>query len=125
MNREKLAQFAQQKYLNLESYRRNGEGVRTPLWFAEAQGALYLYTLADSWKIKRIRNNPHVRIVPSNARGAPKGEWIDATARILEPSAGARVHELLRRKYGWQKRIAELFSRFSRKERAFLEVTPD
>ena len=29
-------QLAQSRYLNLESYRRDGTAVRTPLWFAPA-----------------------------------------------------------------------------------------
>ena len=41
MNGDKLAQFAEQKYLNLESFRKNGQGVRTPLWFVEDDGVLY------------------------------------------------------------------------------------
>src|SRR5262249_38406544 len=62
MRNDKLAQFANKKYLNLESYRRNGQGVRTPLWFVEDDGALYFYTVAHSYKVKRIRNNPRVRV---------------------------------------------------------------
>ena len=49
--------FSGRNYLNLETYRKSGVAVRTPVWFAEQGGILYLYTLADSGKVKRIRNN--------------------------------------------------------------------
>src|SRR5215470_12132426 len=105
MSNDKLSQFADRKYLNLESYRRNGQGVRTPLWFAEANGALYFYTLADSYKVKRIGANPRVRVAPCDMRGNVKGEWVDATARRLDAAESRRANELLDRKYGLAKRI--------------------
>ncbi|MGH7410946.1 MAG: hypothetical protein ACREJ6_07830 [Candidatus Methylomirabilis sp.] len=44
MTVDKLAQFSRQRYVNLETYRRNGQGVRTPLWFVEDRGVLYMLT---------------------------------------------------------------------------------
>ena len=41
-----LDRFRDRKYLNLETYRRDGEGVRTPLWFVEVGGLLYAETLS-------------------------------------------------------------------------------
>ncbi len=64
-----LAAFAGQKYLNLETFRKSGVGVRTPVWFAEKDGELLLYTLANSGKVKRIRNLRRLAGVSE-----PKGE---------------------------------------------------
>src|SRR5438876_10645099 len=75
-----LEPFDQEKYLNLESYRRNGVGVRTPIWFARNGERLYAYSWERSGKVKRIRNSPRVRIVPCSARGDPRGKWIEARA---------------------------------------------
>jgi uncharacterized protein len=122
MSNDKLAQFANQKYLNLESYRRNGQGVRTPLWFAEDNGALYFYTLADSYKVKRIGANPRVRVVPCDMRGNVKGEWVDATARRLDVVESRRVDKLLDRKYGLVKRITNFVSKFRVRERAYFAI---
>jgi PPOX class probable F420-dependent enzyme len=113
MSQEKLAAFAGQPYLNLESYRRNGEGVRTPLWFAEEDGVLYVSTPAESWKVKRIRRNPRVRIVPSTLAGKPRGEWVEATARLEDGPAAARAQALLIGKYGWQKKLINFFGRLA------------
>src|SRR5438128_10610399 len=103
MTLDKLSQFSREKYLSIESYRKNGKAVPTPVWFAEEGGRLYIYSLADAGKVKRIRNNPRVRVVPCSFRGEPKGEWIEARARILGPGEAARGHRLLDQKYGLMK----------------------
>jgi len=112
MNNQQFAQFAGQQYLNLESFRQNGEAVRTPLWFAEENGILFIYTLAAAWKVKRIRRNPQVRIAPCDIRGNVKGAWMDAEARILDAAEAAHGQELLRQKYGWKKKLSEFINRF-------------
>jgi PPOX class probable F420-dependent enzyme len=117
-----LTQFAHQQYLNLETYRKTGVPVATPVWFAEAHGTFYIYTLAHAGKVKRIRNNPQVRIVPRDARGHPTGEWVDATARILDAHGAARGHQLLNQKYGWLKRIGDVFSRLRRRPRVVIAI---
>jgi hypothetical protein len=56
--------FEKQKYLNIETFRKNGEGVRTPVWFVQDGEVLYARTIANSGKVKRIRNNGQVKIAP-------------------------------------------------------------
>ena len=89
-------------YVSLTTFRKSGEEVSTPLWFALADGRLYATTPRDSGKMKRIRNNPRVRLTPCNARGKPKGESVEGLARVLEegqaPEGGvAAFHEKYRR----------------------------
>ena len=114
MTRDTLARFANQRYVNLESFRKNGQGIRTPLWFVEAQGVLYMRTPAQSAKVKRIRNNPHVRIVPSDMRGNPKGVWIDGEATLIEAAEAEWVNQLVKRKYGLFKWLIDIRSRLKR-----------
>ena len=45
-----LQSFHAQNYISIESYRRDGRAVRTPVWFAEHGEELYVYTEADSGK---------------------------------------------------------------------------
>ena len=122
MNSNKLAQFAGRKYLSLESYRKNGQAVRTPVWFAEDGGLFYIYTLAGSYKVKRILNNPGVRIAPCDARGNVKGSWVDATARILDETGDRRTHELLNRKYGLIKRVFDVLAKLRHNQRASIAI---
>ncbi len=124
MTGSRSSQFTDQKYLNLESFRRNGQGVRTPIWFAEENGVFYAYTLADSFKVKRIRNNQRVRIAPCDVRGNVIGDWIEARARILDPADDPAVHRLLNKKYGLIKRIFDVFNLLRGGGRVSLAIEP-
>ena len=94
-------QFKNQQYINLETFRKSGVGVKTPVWFVEEGNAFYVWTEASSWKAKRIRNNGAVKITPSTASGEPVGEWVDAHATAdASPEALKHVTKLLKKKYG-------------------------
>jgi len=121
--------FAGRKYLNLETFRRSGEGVRTPVWFAAApreQGArkLYIYTIGNTGKVKRIRNNPRARIAPCDMRGRLLGDWVDARAEILQGEEAAQGMRLLNRKYVPWKQLLDFFALFRRRERIVLAIHP-
>jgi PPOX class probable F420-dependent enzyme len=73
MSANRVTPFAHQTYLHLETYRKTGRPVATPVWFAEDHGTFYLYSLGQAGKVKRIRHNPQVRIVPCDGRGNPTG----------------------------------------------------
>ncbi|MGD0611783.1 MAG: PPOX class F420-dependent oxidoreductase [Anaerolineales bacterium] len=104
MNR--LEPFAHQKYLNLETFRRNGEGVKTPVWFAQEGELLYIVTLGSSGKVKRIRNHGRVNVAPCRMNGKVVGSWVPALAReVTEPEVKARVDRLLDHKYGLMRKL--------------------
>jgi PPOX class probable F420-dependent enzyme len=106
--------FGAQKYLSLETYRRNGTGVRTPVWFAAAPdgSCLYVYSAADAGKAKRIRRSGAVRIALCDIRGRATGEWVDARATIVGPEEFARAMPLLNRKYWPWKAVLDLLMKF-------------
>ena len=81
-----MGQFASAQYLNLETFRKTGVGVRTPVWFALEKDVFYIYTLPEAGKTKRIRNNPKVRMAPCDMRGNLRGAWVEARARICDGS---------------------------------------
>jgi uncharacterized protein len=98
---EKLKLFEGKSYLNLETFRKNGAGVKTPVWFIQNDGALYVRTVAGSGKVKRINNNTGVQIVPCKMNGDPDGEWIKArAAEVNDPKTAEMVSCLLEKKYG-------------------------
>jgi uncharacterized protein len=111
MEGDALARFRGEKYLNLETFRKSGVGVRTPLWFVERDGVLYVRTPDDAGKLKRIRNSSRARVAPSTATGRPKGDWLDAEARFATPDETAAANALLNRKYGWMKLLIDLGTR--------------
>ena len=124
-----IAQFDKAKYFSLETFRKTGVGVRTPVWFAadptnRAEGTtrFYVYTLPDSGKVKRIRNNPKVRINPCTIRGDLRGAWIEGHARICAGDETARGQSLLNRKYGLAKSIGDFFSRLRGRVQCILAI---
>jgi len=122
MSSDKLKQFAGEKYLSIESYRKNGTAVATPVWFAQDDRELYVYSLANAGKVKRIRNNPRIRIAVCDIRGGLKGEWVEARARILDPMSAKRAHQLLDKKYGVIKKIGGWYSRLMKRERTSIGI---
>jgi PPOX class probable F420-dependent enzyme len=110
-NNSKISQFSNQKYINLETYRKNGQPVQTPVWFVLDNGIIYVRTDKNSGKIKRTKKNSHVRITPCNARGHPKGEWVDGETRIVSNSESERAFRLLDQKYGLQGKMIRMFNK--------------
>jgi uncharacterized protein len=87
------------KYLSLTSFRRDGTGVATPVWFVEAGGRLLVETDAGSYKVRRIRRDPRVTIAPCTATGRLRGTPVPAWAELLPDAEVARVERLMARKY--------------------------
>ena len=122
MSSPNLAPFVGQRYLNLESVKRDGTPVQTPVWFAEEQGVLYVYTLANAGKVQRIRRHPRIRIAPCTMRGTVTGPWVEADATIVDATTAAHGHTLLRHKYGWMKGLGDLYSRLMHRERVVIAI---
>ena len=101
-----LEQFSKKKYLNLETFRKSGESVQTPVWFVQAGETFYIQTVANSGKVKRIRHNGRVNIAPCKMDGKLIGSWVPAQAReVTDPEVSTAADRLLNRKYGLLKKI--------------------
>jgi uncharacterized protein len=122
--------FEGKQYLNLETYRKTGNGVRTPVWFAaapaEAGGAkLYVYSTADSGKAKRIRRTGVVKIAPCSAGGKVTGAWIAARAEIVGSEEFQLGMRLINRKYWPWKQLLDLSVMvFPRHQRVVIKIQP-
>jgi uncharacterized protein len=119
----KLARFGAAKYMSLETFKKNGQGVKTPVWFVLHNNAFYVYTKVDSWKVKRIRNNPRVRVAVCTMRGDIKGPWLDGTASQVDGDERLAADKLLDRKY-FLKKIFNFLSRINRHTRTMIKVEP-
>lgn len=103
-----LTQFSRQKYLNIETFRKNGVGVRTPVWFAQEGETLYIITMADSGKVKRIRRDGRVNVVACRMDGKVTGTWVPARVReVTDLEVGEQVNRLFDKKYGLLKKLFE------------------
>ena len=98
-------------YINLETYRRNGNAVTTPVWFTiDDDKMIYVVTRTETGKVKRLRNNSKVRIVPSSMRGQPKAEWLNGKATFATTEELERALKQRNKKYGFKARLSGLFS---------------
>jgi uncharacterized protein len=129
---QRLAALAAERHISLTTFKHDGRAASTPVWVVSDDGRrLLVWTGADTWKVKRIRRDAHVRVAPSDARGRVRGDAIDGEARLLGPDAAAIVQPLLRKKYGLLKRGLDAFNAFvrviSRRPKAeaeYIEILP-
>lgn len=106
--------------------------MKTPVWFAtdpsakldSADAKLYVYTIGESGKAKRIRNNPSVRIAPCNMRGDVQGDWVPARADIVSGAEAAQGIRLLNKKYFPWKQLLAFFASFRKREPTVFVIRP-
>lgn len=111
-----------QQFANLFTFRKSGEAVKTPVWFAEQGGKLYVMTIKDAGKVKRIRNNGRVLIGPADRTGTPLGPTVEARARVLGPGEEAVAKEALDRKYGLMKALFDFVGTLRGQDREWIEI---
>lgn len=115
--------LSEASYVSLETFRKDGTGVHTPVWIARTGNELGIFTNGDSYKVKRLRRNPKIRIAKCGATGALKGPWHDGTARVVEDKAGQEaILDALYRKYGWQMKLADWGARIARTKKNWVFV---
>jgi uncharacterized protein len=105
----KLEAFQNREYIRLETAKRNGQFVPTPVWFVVVDGRLFVRSYANSGKVKRMRNYPHVLVTPSDAMGKPHGLTIEGTAIRADGDAEIKISQLLYSKYGLMKMSFDLW----------------
>ena len=111
------------KYALLVTYKRSGESVATPVWFGVDDACLfYCRTGKLATKVKRIRNDPRVKIAPCTVRGAPKGPFAQGTARVLPEAEEERAERAIQSNYGTFRKIYE--GSAGSMDAYYLEVTP-
>lgn len=111
------------QYVSLTTYRKDGTAVSTPVWVSREGDKLYVWTQADSGKVKRIRNRGHVMVAPCDSRGRLQGEPVDAAAVILDdPADVERVQGLHHRKYGVVFRLFRGAGKVLRRGRGYVGI---
>jgi len=109
-----LLHFAGEKYINLETYRKSGSGVKTPVWFVESDdddnnNVIYIRTSDDTGKYKRIRHNQSVQLAPCDMRGSIKGKWVKGEARMANEEEKLKAFKMLEKKYGIMYKMTRMF----------------
>ena len=112
-------------YFSLATRKRSGEFVNTPVWFAPEGDSYYVFSAGNAGKVKRLRNFSEAKVAACTVSGTVTGDWLEAAAEVLESSGDqAMALNALRRKYGWQMKIGDVFSKLTGKydTRAYIRV---
>ena len=101
LNPRTLDALTRARYVSLTTYRKDGTPVATPVWHVVDDGRLYVWTEAGSWKVKRLRRDPRVKVVVCDVRGRiePGAAEAVGTGRLLDADGVEKVRRLLGRKY--------------------------
>lgn len=89
------------KYVQLTTFRKDGTPVSSPLWAALDGDKLLMWTVTDSWKVKRLRRNPAVVVQACDVRGKQTyGDPVSGTAQILDTPGSDHARDVVQKKYG-------------------------
>jgi PPOX class probable F420-dependent enzyme len=111
-------------YLSLTTYKRDGRGVATLVWFVVDEGRIYFRAPAASGKVKRIRANATVLFFACDRDGRRLGPSFRGQARLLPREERSRPHTKLLGKYGLVSRLFALTFVLPGRREAFVEVKP-
>ena len=106
------------RYLSVTSFKRDGTGVATPVWFVSDGRRLFALTDLHSAKVRRIRRNPRVLVASCRADGKLRGEPVPARVEVLTATPELeRVQKLLLERYKISYRLVMLVYRLGRRLR--------
>ena len=106
-----LEDIKSQKYISLETYRKNNQPVKTTVWFVIKDNLVYVVTREQTGKVKRLRNNLQVKFALCTMRGKVTGELISGTAKILSEQETKEAVKIRDKKYGFMAKIAKFASK--------------
>lgn len=118
------------QFFALRTFRTNGTPVTTPVWLAPADGHWYCWTPGRSWKVRRIRADPHVQVARSDFHGSPATAFTPGRARVLPGKNRHHASRALAGKYGMKFRVFTVFMLLTRFRKAMgpavgLQITLD
>lgn len=121
-----FATLVPQQFLLLTTFRKNGVAMPTPIWFAHEDGKIVFMTVANTGKVKRIRNNGRVTLTPCDRAGKIIGDGtqIEGVAHELPTSEHAQALALLAQKYGLLHKLFTLFMNVRKAQRTYIEIVP-
>ncbi|MFN8018413.1 MAG: PPOX class F420-dependent oxidoreductase [Acidimicrobiales bacterium] len=127
--------IADHRYVSFTTFKRDGSPVALPVWIAPlGDGRVAFTTDPESWKAKRLANDPRVELRPSDVRGkVPDGaEVVTGTGVVVTegPDLDA-AKAAIRKAYGiqyqalvWGAALKRLL-RLHQAPEAAVVVTPD
>jgi hypothetical protein len=103
--------LADEKYILLTTFKRDGTPVATPVWAVALDGGkIGFWTSSGSGKAKRLARTARVTVQPCNARGQAKADTSPAagTARIVTGAEFDDICARVKAKYGLMTKFTKL-----------------
>ncbi len=122
-NYNNLETFEKAKYINIQTYKKNGQPISTPVWFIIKDNKIFFRTIHNSGKIKRIRNNNNVNFALCDIRGKIKGEWFEGLAKI-ENDSDNKILSQINKKYGISSILMKIFYKIKKIDIVILSIKP-
>ena len=122
-NYKNLETFEKAKYINIQTYKKTGQPISTPVWFIIKDNKIFFRTSHNSGKIKRIRNNNNVKFALCDIRGKIKGEWYEGIAKIENDSDNSILFRI-NKKYGLSSRLMKIFYKIKKIDIVILSIEP-
>ncbi len=119
-----LSALEGQKHALVVTFKRDGTPVPTPVWSGVADGKLFFRTESDTAKVKRVRNDPHVRVGPCNSSGKPRGPLTEGRARVVAPEEEEHAEAAVQSNFGKGRQVYERMGERMGVKVVYIEVTP-
>lgn len=106
MNDRSSAQVLESaKYVSLITFRKSGEPVRSPVWFArfgDESNSYGVITETNAGKVKRVRANSKIEVQVCDAKGlvASDAPRFSGTARLVIGEQAVAVRKAIAKQYG-------------------------
>ena len=101
--------LAAEKYVSFTTFKKDGTPKPAPVWITDVgDGKMGFTTASSSWKIKRLNNNPQVKLQPCDAKGNVAEGTSPVAGTAVAHTGGVefdRVKKLVKSKYGIQYRM--------------------
>jgi PPOX class probable F420-dependent enzyme len=132
IKRATFPDLGREQFIALTTFRKTGQAVTTPVWFAQSLGTIYVAVHTDTGKLKRLRRSGQVTIAPCTFSGKITGAVIAGKARILtEPEECTAALTALAKKYSFMRPIfyfvinaQRLLQRKAKVEDVYIAIEP-
>jgi len=121
---EILNELESEKYINLETYRKNGNAVHTPVWFVLSDNLIHVISGEKTGKVKRLKNNPKIKFARCRFKGELKGDWHSGISKFFDDDQVQKILKLRKKKYGFFSSFVASLSK-SKGDYVGFSITPE
>ena len=106
------------KYVSLITFRKSGEPVRSPVWFAqfgESPNSYGVITETNAGKVKRIRANSKIEIQVCDIKGEvePDAQKFSGVAHLVTGAEAVAVRKAVSKRYGLTYKLFSIYHSIS------------